>query len=226
MLDWSYRLSDFLLFSPRVYWRMFELHNEALWPLQMPILAIGLAAVVLALLRPGHHGRVIAILLAALWVSVGWNFMWQRYSAINWAALYIAPFFGLQALLLLVSGLLSGLRFDQSGVRRVAGYALFSFAFVGYPLLAPLSGRPWSGAEILGIAPDPTAIGTLGLLMLARGRMAVLLAPMPILWCLISGATLWAMAAWEAWIPVIAAGLVALTALRRRVPDERAQHGR
>ena len=32
MLDWSYRLSDFLLFSPRVYWRMFELHNAALWP--------------------------------------------------------------------------------------------------------------------------------------------------------------------------------------------------
>ena len=32
---WTYRPEDFLLFSPRVYWRMFELHNAALWPLQL-----------------------------------------------------------------------------------------------------------------------------------------------------------------------------------------------
>ena len=39
MTEWeSYRLSDFLLFSPRTYWRLFELHNEALWPL--PLLAM------------------------------------------------------------------------------------------------------------------------------------------------------------------------------------------
>jgi hypothetical protein len=25
---WTYRPEDFLLFSPRVYWRMFELQNE------------------------------------------------------------------------------------------------------------------------------------------------------------------------------------------------------
>ena len=32
---WTYRAEDFLLFSPRVYWRMFELHNTALWPLHL-----------------------------------------------------------------------------------------------------------------------------------------------------------------------------------------------
>ena len=32
-----------LLFSPRVYWRLFELHNEALWPLQVPALLLGAA---------------------------------------------------------------------------------------------------------------------------------------------------------------------------------------
>jgi hypothetical protein len=26
---WTYTLSDFLLFSPRVYYRLFELHNRA-----------------------------------------------------------------------------------------------------------------------------------------------------------------------------------------------------
>ena len=40
---WSYRAEDFLLFSPRVYWRTFELHNAALWPLHFATLAAGLA---------------------------------------------------------------------------------------------------------------------------------------------------------------------------------------
>ena len=44
MADWlSYRPQDFLLFSPRTYWRLFELHNEALWPLHLLTFAIGLA---------------------------------------------------------------------------------------------------------------------------------------------------------------------------------------
>ena len=60
MLDWSYRLSDFLLFSPRVYWRMFELHNAALWPLPLAMLALGIAALTVAILRPQQSGRPIA----------------------------------------------------------------------------------------------------------------------------------------------------------------------
>src|ERR1700752_2916331 len=44
---WTYRPEDFLLFSPRVYWRMFELHNAALWPLQVLALAAGLIIILL-----------------------------------------------------------------------------------------------------------------------------------------------------------------------------------
>ena len=35
MSEWlSYRPSDFLMFAPRTYWRLFELHNGAWWPAQ------------------------------------------------------------------------------------------------------------------------------------------------------------------------------------------------
>ncbi len=98
---WTYQLSDFLLFSPRTYWRMFELHNEALWPLHLLTLAIGAAAIALATLRPRRHGLLIALLLAMLWAFVGWSFLWQRYATINWAAAYAAPLFALEALLLI-----------------------------------------------------------------------------------------------------------------------------
>jgi Family of unknown function (DUF6064) len=216
MLEWwSYRLSDFLLFAPRVYWRMFERHNEAVWPLQLAMLAAGIAAFVLAVLRPRFHGRLIATLLALAWGFVAWSFLWQHYATINWAAAYVAPIFGLQALLLLVlGGFLDRLTLGWRDA-RLAGLLLTAFALAGYPLLAPLFGRPWAAAEIFGIAPDPTAIGTLGLLLLARGRAAILLLPVPLIWCLVSATTLWAMEAREAWIPA-AAGVLAVAAGWRR----------
>jgi len=39
---WTYRLSDLLLFSPRTYYRLFELYNAAIWPAQVLAVVIGL----------------------------------------------------------------------------------------------------------------------------------------------------------------------------------------
>ena len=55
---WSYRAEDFLLFSPRVYWRMFELHNAAFWPLHLLTLAAGLIAILLIARRLGKRGTL------------------------------------------------------------------------------------------------------------------------------------------------------------------------
>jgi hypothetical protein len=210
MLDWSYRLSDFLLFSPRVYWRMFELHNTALWPLPLAMLAVGVAALALAILRPRQSGRPIAILLAVLWAWVGWSFVWERYATINWTAAYAAPLFAIEALSLLIAGgALNRLSFEARGARSLAGVLLIALALT-YPLLAPLFGRPWQGAEFFGIAPDPTALATLGFLLMARGRSTLLLYPIPLLWCLASGLTLWAMADAQAWTLALALAILPL----------------
>ncbi len=195
MSDWAtYGLSDFLLFSPRAYWRMFELHNQAWWPLPLATLAAGIAASALAIRRPRHHGRWIALILAILWAWIAWSFFWQRYAEINWAARYVAPLFALQAILLLVIGTWRDrLVFDRRGAIGAVGLALIAVAILFYPLLAPAFGRPWLGAEVFGMASDPTAIGTLGFLLLARGRWAIALLPIPLLWCIASGVTLGAM---------------------------------
>lgn len=204
---WTFRPEDFLLFSPRVYWRLFELHNTALWPLPLLMPAMGLLLLVLAL-RHRINGRLLFLALAALWVFVGWSFVWSRYATINWAALYVAPLFGLQALfLLLAAGGTAGPVRDRGGIVRFVGVGLSGFAIVGYPLLAPLLGRSWSSAEIFGLAPDPTAIGTLSFLLLTRGRLISWLMLIPALWCLLSMATLWTMAVPGFWVPVAAAAI-------------------
>jgi len=221
MPDWSYRLSDFLLFSPRVYWRMFELHNQALWPLPMLAPAAGLITGALAIHRPQAASRIAPLFLAVLWAWLAWSFFWNRYAAINWVAPYVAPIFVLQAVLLLLPGLVRGLQLDAPRKARVAAAVLLALALL-YPILAPLAGRPWSGAEIIGVAPDPTAIAALALLLLARPRWQALLLPIPVLWCLASGLTLWAMDSAQAWLPAVAAlaatAMAIMLAGRRRSP--------
>ena len=94
--------------------------------------------------------------------------------------------------------------------------ALAAFALGAYPLLSPLQGRSWWSAEIFGIAPDPTAVATLGFLLTLRGRWALMLWPLPVLWCLLAGLTLHAMDEPQAVLPPLAAVLALATALLSR----------
>ncbi|WP_029010080.1 DUF6064 family protein [Azospirillum halopraeferens] len=207
---WTYSAEDFLLFSPRVYWRLFALHNAAFHPLPLLTPAVGLALALLAAVRPPGHGRWIAAALAVLWAFVGWGFVWQRYAPINWAAAWIAPLFAVQAALFLAAAAAGALRFRRSGPAVWTGAALLAVALVGYPLMADSR----AAAEVFGMAPDPTAVGTLGLLLAARGGwLRALLFPVPVLWCLATGATLWAMGAPQAWLAPAAAGVAVAVAV-------------
>lgn len=233
---WTYELSDFLLFSPRVYYRMLELHNRALWPAQLLTSALGVAILSILLLRPARARGIparlipallIPALLGALWIWIAWAFFWERYATINWASAYVAPAFALQGLFLIWSGTSrGGLVFARAGaVRDLAGIGLFALALAAYPLIAPLSGRPWAAAEMFGIAPDPTAIATLAVLALAQGRMRWPLMIIPCLWCAATGATLWAMESGEFFVaPLGALAAVGIAVLRRRSQRNEQSH--
>lgn len=207
---WTYSLSDFLLFAPRTYYRLFELYNAAVWPLHVPALALG--AAIVALLRWGGvaRDRVIAAILGCLWLWVAGAYLLERYATINWAAEYFAWGFALEAVLLAGIGMWHRLDFRLSAnTASRAGLGLFVFALALQPLIGPLLGRSWTEVEIFGIAPDPTVVTTLGLLLLARSRAVWALLPLPLLWCAISGATAWAMKSPDA-LEMPAAGLLAL----------------
>lgn len=217
MSDWlSYTLSDFLLFSQGTYYRLFALYNAALWPGHAAALALSLLLLWLLLRGGGKNGRRACMLLAAAWGWVGWAFVWERYATINWAAAYVAPLFALEAALLLWTGLAGHLSAqDARNPVRFAGMALLGFAVLLQPLAGMALGRPWIEAGLFGLAPDPTAVGTLGAILAMGRRAAWMLAPVPLVWCGVSGATLWAMGAPEAWIMLAAAVLVLPLLIRR-----------
>ena len=214
---WTYTLSDFLLFSSRTYYRLFEIYNAAIWPAQIVAIGLGLAILALSRRAAAARGRWIAAILAACWLWVAIAFHASRYATINWAAVYFAWAFGLEAALVIWIGIVRGrLTFERPvDLAGRAGVWIFLFALAVEPCVGPLLGRGWRQAEIFGVAPDPTAVATLGILLISRGRGRRWLMVIPAIWCSISGATLVAMKAPDAWIPPLAAALaVALTARR------------
>jgi hypothetical protein len=207
---WTYSLSDFLMFSPRTYYRLFELYNLAVWPWHLLAVGLGLAVLVLWLRGGAWQGRAVAAVLAACWVFVAWAYLLVRYDTINWAGSYFAVAFAIEAVLLVWTGLVRN-RLSLRPPRDLAGAAglcLFVLALLAWPLIAPLLGRPWLQAELFGVAPDPTVVATLGVLVAAdRTRWELLVVPLT--WCAVGGATLWTMQSPDALL-MPAAALLAL----------------
>jgi len=205
---WTYSLTDFLLFSPETYARLFLRYNQAVWPAQLPVLAAGLLALLLGLRRHPLFPRLALTLLALGWAWTGWAFHLQRYASINWAALWFGTAFLVQAALLAHAALRTRGGTAARGTSFAAGIILLGIALL-YPLLALVTGRPLAYGEIVGLAPDPTVLATLGILLMTAPRSRGLLLVLPLAWCAISGATLWAMDAPHA-VVLPAGGLLTL----------------
>ena len=219
MSEWlSYAPQDFLLFSPRVYYRLIELHNEALWPLQLAALALGLLVLFAALRGGPAASRLAFAILGALWIWVAWSYLWERYASINWAVAYAAPLFAAQGLALIWGGAIrEKLRLAPvMGLISVATTVLLATAVIAYPLLAPLAGRPWTAAETFGIFPEPTALATLAVLA-GVSRGGPLLMIIPLLWCAPASQVLWLLGSPDFFVLAAAAlAAVLLGVMRRR----------
>jgi hypothetical protein len=154
---WSYRPADFLMFAPDTYWRLFELHNAAWWPL-------GLLA-----------NALVLVLAVALW------------------------------------------RGETLAPRLAAGLMAVLCAAVAWA-----GERPLAQAELIGLAPDPTAVAGLGLLLhwrctTARGHLVWwTLLVLGVLACLVSATTLATMQDPQAMAPLAAAAIAMGAALARR----------
>jgi hypothetical protein len=226
---WTYHPSSFLMFSPRIYWRLFESINAAYAPVAGALIALSLLWLALRtrrLARDGSAGsaafaaRLPLAVLAACWLFVAWVFLLERFAPINWPARYFAAGFVLQAALLGALAASNGLCASGFKSRSIAGLGLALWALLAHPLLALAFGRPWRQAEVFGLAPDPTVIATLAVLMLVEvpessgaRRLLRVATFVPIAWCAMSAATLATMGSGQAWV-VLAAAIAYLLCLR------------
>ncbi|MFB9867086.1 DUF6064 family protein [Vreelandella sulfidaeris] len=195
MNEWtSYQLQDFIPFTADVYFRLLERMGETFWPLHLLTLAVGAAALMLALKQ---RPRLACLLPAPLWAFVAVAFFLQRYAELNWAGGYVGDAFIIQAMLLVLMAL-TGWGIDNAPRAThppvAIGIAITLFGLVLMPLIAPLSGGSWYQSKVFGIHADPTAVSTLGLvLIMLRGFALWIAAIIPALWLVASGLTLQAL---------------------------------
>jgi hypothetical protein len=216
---WSYRPEDFLLFSPDVYRRLFLLHNADFW-WTLPI-SLALAALLgFALWVKGRRvspGLVVGLALANGWILVGASFFLASYNSINWAAPYISPLFFLGGILLSAAALRRRFTNRASPARRFGGAALLLYGFLLHPIALSFLGWPAAGLEFALIAPDPTVIASLGLLLFGGGWLCRCAFALALVWCGASWLTLHTLGLVEAFLPATAALIaIAFAALGRR----------
>jgi len=186
----SYQLSDFILFSQSAYFRLFELYNQAIWPLH--VVAIFLAIFILYALwkKAVWSGQLIAVILVISWLWVAVAFLYQRFYQIHIIANWYAYGFIIQAGLIAWFGVIKN-RFNsrvESQQRVKVGLALLLFVLIAYPFIAFISGRKWIQFEMFALTPDPTALATIAIFLLFKTPKYCYLIPAG--WVLISMVTL------------------------------------
>jgi hypothetical protein len=214
---WTYSLSDFLMFSSRSYYRLIESYNTVIWPAHLLALVVGVI-VIGAIARPRQHlQRIAALGLAAAWGCVAWAYHLERYAEINTAAPYFAVAFAVQALLLCWLAYRPG---NAAPAPQPLALGLSGLAILAYPLLVlARDGGQWRQAEVFAIVPDPTVVATLGVLLAWRAPAIFWL--IPVLWCLVSGATLMELKINHAWLlPALALTAVLAAIMVSKTPRD------
>ncbi len=185
----SYSIRDFISFSDEVYFRFFVRQFEAVWPTHIAMLVVGV--VILAF---GYKGKpsAVAVAMAIPLACSALTFHFKYFAELSPIGTVFGWAFLIQILLLLVWGFLqSSTESFRPTVHAITGISISAFALIGYPLLTKGGEWGWQGAEIFGMAPDPTICLCFGAILLAaRPLWSLLLLPIPLLWSFATWATL------------------------------------
>lgn len=204
-----------LPFTTDQFLEVMRAYNDAVWPAQWGLLALGVAAVVYARRADRGGARSAGIILATLWAWMGVVYHLVFFRTINPAATVFAAVFLLQAGLLVWAALSDRLVFERrrdSGA--VAGAALIVYAILLYPALAYAFGHHYPMLPTFGL-PCPTTILTLGVLLWTRPAAVALLAPIPLLWAAVATSAAFRLGMREDFGLTAAAAIVALEVARR-----------
>lgn len=181
------RVGLIMPFTTEQFLNVFVEYNAAIWPAQIGMYILGLIAIAALWIRKPLASRLILFILVSMWAwnAIGYHFLF--FSDINPAAKVFAGFFMLQAMLFAMCAIATQCVAFQVGrdFRSVAGLALIIYAMAIYPVLGIKAGHGLMLGPMFGVAPCPTTIFAIGMLMLARGPWVVWLSVIPLLWSMV-----------------------------------------
>jgi hypothetical protein len=175
-----------LPFTQSEFYQVFIDYNRAIWPTQILALIIAFTLIATVFLRRGASSRNVLFSLAAFWFMTGMSYHYYFFPKVNPMAYAFAAIFVIQAIYLVVSGIrYKGTFHVSNSPESYAGLALILYAAVIYPLIGAAQGRIYPLSPVLGVAPCPTTIFTIGFMLLAKPRLSLGLYLIPITWGLV-----------------------------------------
>lgn len=201
---------------------VFRSYNDAIGIAPLLLLALAVAVMALAYSRRPWRHRVIAGLLAMLWLWSGVVYHWGFFADINPAARLFGVIFVAQAALLVLFGVVRGQwTFDpQTQSTAAVGWLLIAYALVVYPTLGWLLGHGYPNGPSFG-APCPTTIFFLGtMLWVARG-VPIVAVVIPVAWALVGSSAAITLGIQEDLALGLSAVVIVTAIVRQRVAARR-----
>ncbi len=215
-----------LPFTNEQFLAVFANYNSAIWPSQIAAYLLGGIAVVLLPRKTPVSDRIVAAILAMMWLWTGVGYHGRWFSAINKAAFLFAALYIVQGCYLIYAGVYRRqLRFGlRWGLATWAGAAFVGYAAIVYPLIGIATGHHYPEMPMFGVTPCPVTIFTFGMLLLTIGPVPRWLVVIPVVWSLIGGSAAILLSVPQDWL-LLLSGCIAIPLLvtrdRRAIQDVR-----
>jgi len=155
-------------FSSEEFYGVFRDYNNAVWPAQVFLVALAVAATLLALSPQRASGVGVSAILGFLWAWIAFVYHLAFFTRISAPAYAFAIVCLAGSAVFIWQGVIRRrLKFSWvPGWRAVAGVALIVFSLVVYPTWSAFAGHRYPAAATFGL-PCPTTIFTIGVLAFA-----------------------------------------------------------
>ena len=206
-----------LPFTQEQFVSVFVKYNNAIWPIQIVAYLLGAIAIALLFRKPRGGDRMIAAVLAAMWLWTAIAYHALFFADINQAAYLFAALFVMQ----------SGYLFYEGGYRgRIhfafrpeplswLGLAFAGYATILYPSIGVLTGHPYPAMPMFGVTPCPVTIFTFGMLLATVPPLSRWLLVIPFVWSLIGGSAAILLHVPQDWL-LLVSGVIAVPPLAFR----------
>jgi hypothetical protein len=208
-----------LPFTSEQFRWVFVDYNNSIWPAQIAAYLLGGVAVALLFRKAPEGDRVIAGILALMWLWTGVGYHGLSFSSINKAAYIFAVLFILQGCYLLYAGVYRRqIRFGlRPGLPTVIGGAFVAYAAIIYPVTGVAIGHAYPEMPMFGVTPCPVAIFTFGLFLLTVRPVPRWLFVIPFVWSLIGGSAAILLQVPQDWLLLVSGAItIALVVFRDR----------
>ena len=178
-----------LPFTPEQFLGVFVNYNDVIWPIQIAAYVLGAISIASLFRRTRASDRVIAGILAAMWLWTGVAYHALSFSVINKAAYIFAALFIVEGCYLVYAGVYRDqIRFGLRPLLATAvGISLMAYTAIAYPLIGVATGHRYPEMPMFGVTPCPVTIFTFGMLLLTLRPVPSWLFVIPFVWSLIGG---------------------------------------